>query len=339
MNIRTLRLSFTALLLALGIAAQAQSETKLMTYNIKGHSMTDKRMGNIAKVIKYNMPDVVALQEVDNRNYLGGKKDYIGMLSKETGMHAQFHALVGTYYGIGILSKEKPLSVNFRTWERGEDSSDRENRGCIIAEFDDYYFISTHYSLNDKDRDKATVDLIKFAKSAGKPVFIAGDFNAKPTYRAMVTFKNNGFKILNNTDEYTFPSDKPESCIDMVIYYDSTASYEFKVTESGIALSNGVNINDESATSDHLPVFVELSYATGISQTSTATADITIASGSITNHGAQKANVEVYTTSGQKTFACTLAPNEKQTLSLPKGMYIVRATNSKGVTNGKVLIN
>ena len=240
MNIRTLRLSFTALLLALGLAAQAQSETKLMTYNIKGHSMTDKRMGNIAKVIKYNMPDVVALQEVDNRNYLGGKKDYIGMLSKETGMHAQFHALVGTYYGIGILSKQKPLSVNFRTWERGEDS---------------------------------------------------------------------------------------------------TASYEFKVTESGIALSNGVNINDESVTSDHLPVFVKLSYATGISQTATAATGITIASGSITNHGALKANVEVYTTSGQKTFACTLAPNAKQTLSLPKGMYIVRATNGKGVTNGKVLIN
>ena len=90
----------------------------------------------------------------------------------------------------------------------------------------------------------------------------------------------------------------------MVIYYDSTASYEFKVTESGIALPNGVNINDESVTSDHLPVFVELSYATGISQTATAATGITIASGSITSHGALKANVEVYTTSGQKTFAC-----------------------------------
>ena len=46
-----------------------------------------------------------------------------------------------------------------------------------------------------------TARIIRFAKQAGKTVFVAGDFNAQPTYRAMVTFKNNQFVILNDRSE------------------------------------------------------------------------------------------------------------------------------------------
>ena len=171
-------------------------------------------------------------------------------------MKYKFFALVGTYYGIGILYKDEPISSGTKRIVRGTNSTDKEDRGFVYAEFNDFVFMSTHYSLNAEDRDVATDWAIDFALNSDKTVFIAGDFNAKPTYRAMVTFKNNGFVILNKTDEYTYPADAPDSCIDMLISYSNfreVAKYE--VLDSYIANSSGLDLK---SVSDHLPVVVKL---------------------------------------------------------------------------------
>ena len=99
-------------------------------------------------------------------------------LAESTGMHSQFFALVGTYYGIGILSKTEPISVKTKSFAPSDTSKDKESRGFLIAEFDNFYFLCTHYSLNADDRDTATEWAIRFARQSDKTVFIAGDFNA-----------------------------------------------------------------------------------------------------------------------------------------------------------------
>lgn len=228
--------------------------TKLLSYNIKGHSMTSSRLDDIATVINAQNPDIVALQEVDNRTVIGIKHDYLSELAEATGMHSSFFALVGSYYGIGLLSKVEPISVQTQSFDPSDTSKDKEARGFIIAEFDDFYFLCTHYSLNADDRDTATAWAINFARQSDKTVFIAGDFNAQPTYRAMVTFKNNGFTILNNTSAYTYPADGPTSCIDMIISYCSEDTQEYDVAQTGVVISvPGLTLSD---VSDHLPVYV-----------------------------------------------------------------------------------
>lgn len=316
----------------------------MMSYNIKGHSITDTRLDNIAKVINYNMPDIVAVQEVDNRSVIGLKKDNLGYLATATGMFSNFYPLVGTYYGIGLLSKTKPLSIENRTYTRGENSTDKEDRGIIIAEFEYYYFISTHYSLNADDRDTATADIIKFAKSADKPVFVAGDFNAAPTYRAMVTFKNNGFKILNDISQYTFPSNEPTQCIDMIIYYDSTQQFNFNVTESGVALSGGVDITNSDVTSDHLPVFVTLDNVTASTESITLDKVSIIAntnSFSISGLSNEISQVDIFNITGMKVKSFNISNGETFSYANPidKGIYIINIKNRTENRNFKLMFN
>ena len=46
----------------------ADTPIKIMTYNIMGTGISRKRIANIAQVINQNNPDVIAIQEVNNRN-------------------------------------------------------------------------------------------------------------------------------------------------------------------------------------------------------------------------------------------------------------------------------
>ena len=255
-SLRKIFFCIIALFCVADLSAQSTETLNVMTYNIKGHGMTDSRLADIAKVINQQSPDIVALQEVDNRTFLGLKHNYLEELAEATGMNYEFFPLVGTYYGIGLLSKEKPLSVDTHRVERGANSTDKEDRGFIIAEFNDFFFMSTHYSLNADDRDVATDWAVDFALNSDKTVFIAGDFNAKPTYRAIVTFKNNGFKILNDINEYTYPAEAPESCIDMLLCYSNfREAVKYDVTDSYIAETEGLELPD---VSDHLPVMIKL---------------------------------------------------------------------------------
>ena len=89
-----------------------------------GHSMTSSRLADIATIINTQNPDIVALQEVDNRSLGIFNHDYLSELAESTGMHSQFFALVGTYYGIGILSKTEPISVKTQSFAPSDTSKD-----------------------------------------------------------------------------------------------------------------------------------------------------------------------------------------------------------------------
>lgn len=238
----------------------ADATIKMLTYNIKGHdNRTSTAVANIAAVINALAPDVVALQEVDNRTAIGKKYDNLADIAEATGMHSNFFALVGTYYGIGVLSRTEPLSVATQSFPYSDADKDKEDRGFIVAEFDDFFFLCTHYSLNADDRDTATAWAISFARQCGKTVFVAGDFNAKPTYRAMVTFQNNGFEILNDTSLPTYPSDAPESCIDMILRYADDTTVDFLTVDAGVpASAAGMALAD---VSDHLPAYAVVAKA------------------------------------------------------------------------------
>ena len=74
-------LSVILLISTLPLFAKNEETVDVMTYNIKGHGMTDSRLADIAKVINQQSPDIVALQEVDNRTFLGLKHNYLEELS------------------------------------------------------------------------------------------------------------------------------------------------------------------------------------------------------------------------------------------------------------------
>ena len=340
--ILSLTIALSALMFPL--LAAADTPIKIMTYNIMGTGISRKRIANIAQVINQNNPDVIAIQEVNNRNLSVLENDEEGLLVQSTGLFSQFHPLVGSYYGIGLLSKTKPLRVEKRTYQRRSGSKDRENRGVIIAEFDTFYFISSHFSLDADDRDAATADIINFAQEAEKPVFLAADFNAKPTYRCMVTLKKNGFKILTDINTFTYPSDQPTNCIDMILGYDPTGNDNLTPSDRGIAPAGAVNIKDENATSDHLPVFITLpNITTNIPKTEKMPISITANLESICVKGQDGGNikVKVFTMAGTLVYSSTLCKNVPHRFLQPlsKGVFMILLSDETQTTYQKIFIH
>lgn len=313
------------------LCSTAQNTVTLMSYNIKGGAINSVKAADMAKIINHSQPDVVSVQEVHLRPY-ALFHDYLKELAEATGMYYQFLPTVSNFYGIGLLSRTEPLSIETKIIPFSDASKDKENRGMIIAEFPDYYFISTHYSLNADDRDRATDAILRFTDDAQKTVFVAGDFNAQPTYRALVTFKNYGYVILNDTKTYTFPSDKPTQCIDMVLSFSAFEGAEkYRVTASGIAETPNVNLAN---TSDHLPVYVKLRSipATGIENNDFHQISIVSEKDGIKITGIDCASVlSVYTPQGQLVKQAEIKSDCQIDLlsSFPKGIYIVRLQNRK----------
>ena len=339
-----IRIFMILLLMCMAASMSAQTESPtitMMTYNIKGHGITSSRLENIGKVINYWVADIVALQEVDNRTVIGMKHNYLGDLAELIGMHSIFLPCVGTYYGVGLLTKDDTISVTTKVFPFTDSTKDKEDRGVIVAEFKDFYFMATHYSLNANDRDTATKWIIDFAQNSDKAVFVAGDFNAQPTYRAMVTFKNNGFKILNDVNTYTYPSTDPKSCIDMVLCYgDFEEAKKYEVVDSGICSTPGVDL---TTASDHLPVFVELKPLASAIQHVTADDEIKIISD---NDGLRISGLKelsetrVMDINGRLLKKTSVEDNGTIDMTnLSKGIYMIEVKNNTQKHLSKYMLN
>jgi len=232
-----------------------------MSYNTKHCSGSDGQTNEerTAGVISAVAPDVVALQELDSCNTRSAKYQAaeLGKYTQLKATYARTIAYKGGSYGIGILSKETPLSVK-RVPLPGQEA-----RALLICEFEDYYFACTHLCHKTQaNRINAMSIILEQAKLCGKPFFIAGDFNCKPTSSEMITFKKN-FKILSNETQSTYPATTPTSCIDYIAVYKGT------LKDSDINILKQVVVNEPKA-SDHRPLYVTLQWSpenTGIKAT------------------------------------------------------------------------
>lgn len=237
----------TMLLLAWNATAQ-NGTLRLMSYNIHNgigmNRITDYT--RISDVINNVKPDVVAIQEADSVTTRSKGADVMLELGKQTGMHHYFSRAIkfgGGSYGIGLLSREEPLSLTCRPLPGTEEA-----RTMLVAEFKDYVVICAHLSLTEADRITSAGILGEEAAKWSKPVFLAGDWNMTPDSKPMESIKEY-FRPLNNTKLFTFPADKPDRCIDYIAvdnrHQKSIKTKAFKVI-------------DERMASDHRPIVADI---------------------------------------------------------------------------------
>lgn len=158
----------------LTLDVNGQSTLRLMSYNIRHGAGLDGRLDfeRIAEVIKREHPDVVALQEVDSVTRRTGGRDLLGELGASTGMqhlYAPAIAFEGGKYGIGLLCRKKPLAMRKISLPGRE-----EPRMLLIAEFEDYVFCCTHFSLTEEDQMSSVEKIGKLLENEKKPVFLEG---------------------------------------------------------------------------------------------------------------------------------------------------------------------
>ncbi len=223
-------------------------EFRFMTYNIRVGKGIDqvKDLERIAAVIIREKPDVVALQEVDSVTSRTGGVDQIRELRRMTGMHGVFASALefdGGKYGVGILSREEPLS-----FKRVPLPGREEPRVLLIVEFSDFVAMSTHFSLTEEDRIASAEILNREAMLLDKPLLVGGDFNSEPQSKP-VRVLGKIFTLLSDDTQPTFPADQPKVCIDYV-FAKRSEYYSFKILNQIVV--------PESIASDHRPVLVTL---------------------------------------------------------------------------------
>ena len=234
------------LLMAMGTALGIQAQTlKFMTYNLHHCAGMDKQLSEkrIAEVIAAERPDIVAVQELDsmtNRcpSYQLGE---IAARLKMQPVYAPSITFGGGKYGIGILSKQKPISV------RSIPLPGKEPRVLLICEYEDYCVANTHLALQESNRLQSLDIIVREAKRWDKPFLIAGDWNATPDSK-FIRELSRYFWLLNNTDAFTYPAEQPDRCIDYIALYKGKKNVRVKKSY----------VVPEAIASDHRPVVVKI---------------------------------------------------------------------------------
>ena len=221
---------------------------RLMSYNIRnGRGMDDATdLRRVAEAIREARPDVVAVQEVDSATERSGRVDVSRWLGERVSLYHTYAPAIefeGGKYGVAVLSRERPLRAYAKPLPGREEA-----RVSLWVEFEGYIFCCTHLSLTEEDRARSLPLLREEAARAGKPVFVAGDWNdtpGSPFIRAL----GEDFRLLNDTTRGTYPASAPDRCIDYIAGYAGEGE-PFTVLSS--------EVRDEPLASDHRPVVVDV---------------------------------------------------------------------------------
>ena len=235
-----------AILLALPCLGVGKT-LRLMTFNIYH---CGKGMDRVARCIESASPDFACLNEVDRGVKRSGGIDQTAELARRTGMHGTFAKalnLGGGAYGVAILSKEEPVSVD-RVPLPG-----REKRVLLICEFRNCVVATAHLDLHTQNQLKSIGVIRSSLGRYSKPVFFGGDWNATPE-SATIREIEKSMKILSPVEGVkTFiggsQKDKPEYVIDYI-----AAGREYADRLEVVR----AYVGDDKTASDHVPVVVEL---------------------------------------------------------------------------------
>lgn len=239
------------LLLLPGFAAEP---LRIVSYNIRHGAGLDGKVDleSIAKVIAKEKPDVVTLQEVDQKCTRSGSVDQaaeLGRLLKMEHRFGKFMDFQGGEYGMAVLSRFPIETTTVHPLPLGAEPR------CALEVVvkspvwpGTFSLVGIHNDWTDeKIRVKQVTALVKALDEKDHPVILAGDFNTKPESASLQLLEKASWKMLRDGRKKTFPSVKPRVEIDFFFAKGlKNFSFEDKVLE-------------DLKTSDHCLIALALS--------------------------------------------------------------------------------
>lgn len=230
---------------------------RVLSYNIHHAEGVDRKLDveRIASIIRAVAPDLVALQEVDQKVKRSQGVDQPAELARLTKMQVVFGAnipLQGGHYGNAVLSR-LPIARHKNHLLPNIDAS--EQRGVIEAEIDlpdtnePLLLLATHLDFRADERERlASAKVINelVAKHPKQIALLAGDLNATPESKTLQQFETLWTRA-NAKPMATVPVDQPKQQIDFILFRPHD---RWKVIE--------VNVLDEAVASDHRAIFAVL---------------------------------------------------------------------------------
>ena len=244
------------LALALLSCGRAPVSLTLMTYNVGVFSKyEDNSTAGVADVIRSEGADIVALNELDscNRRHATFQlKDLSSQLGGWPFLFASAFPFAGGGYGNGVVSADEILNSFRVALPKGEGSEPRsiavvETARCVLG--------AVHL---DYVNEEATLEQMRVAnewflehyKDCPKPVFLCGDFNAKPDSKVIELAKTCWIPLSG--EEFTYSTTDPHECIDFIFAFRHAAPVQVKEAK---VLTEGT-----ASLSDHFPVKVKVQF-------------------------------------------------------------------------------
>ncbi len=227
----------------------------VVTYNIRhGRGMDEQvNLERTAAALRRLDPDLVGLQEVDNRASRSGSVDQAAELGRLLGMHHAFGAfmsLQGGQYGMAILSRRPIVAATPVELPTGN-----EPRVALAVElaFPDgtrLMVVNVHFDWveNDSFRFAQAQELTVWLDALPIPYLIMGDFNDVPESRTLKLWADRAVPAAKPTDQrFTFSSTRPAREIDH-LFLSPQAPWQI----------GAATVIDDPVTSDHRAVMTRL---------------------------------------------------------------------------------
>jgi endonuclease/exonuclease/phosphatase family metal-dependent hydrolase len=236
------------------IAPSKPATLTVLTYNIHHGEGTDGKLDleRIARIIRSENPDLVALQEVDEKTERTGNISQAEELALLSGIrHALGKAMDyrGGAYGLVILSRWpiKDPQVHQLPQRAG-----REPRILFVAQIESPHgkltFANTHldHQLEEVRLEQARA-LNKILAETKSPALLCGDFNAGPESTTMKFLSEHWLDTAGDHAANTIPAANPRKRIDYIL----AAPKNRWTTETSRVL-------EEPIASDHRPVLTRV---------------------------------------------------------------------------------
>jgi len=254
----------TFIVLALCILAAGCCDTELrvptkvtvLTYNIyHGEDASgDSNLDAVGRIVNSLEPDLVALQEVDNKTTRVKGLDLTAELSQRTGMRGFFGRAMdyaGGQYGEAVLCRHPVVRIRNNPLPH---TSEAEPRTALevhveVSTGERVVFVGTHldHLRDQKNRMMQASQIVHLYENYDLPIILAGDLNAVPGSDAIKLLCREWSYAGQANPDPTFPSIGPRRKIDYIMYKPER---RWRVLETRVI--------DEKVASDHCPVFTVL---------------------------------------------------------------------------------
>lgn len=224
---------------------------RIATYNIRhGQGMDNAiNLERTATVLRQHQPDIIGLQEVDDRVTRSGRVDQAEALGSLMDLEHAFGSFMnyqGGRYGMAILSRHPIRRVHTIALPEGEEPRialaaeiELPNKARIMA-------INVHFDWVDNDaaRYRQASALAAVLDTLSLPYVLLGDFNDERGSRTLRLFQSRAMELEKRGDNRdTFSSTNPVKEIDH-IFVAPQAQWTVR----------SIDVVAETRASDHRPV-------------------------------------------------------------------------------------
>lgn len=236
-------------------ALPQEASLRVVTYNIKHGRGNDNvvDLDRTAAVLRRLRPNIVGLQEVDERVKRSGGVRQAEYLGKALDMHHAFGRFMdyqGGAYGMAILTRYPIEATQEVPLPEGNEPRTALSVRVKLPGGQPLTIVNVHFDWvgDDGFRFAQAEALGRYLDALKTPYVLLGDFNDVPGSRTLALFRSRaGEAAKPEPDRFTFSSTEPSKEIDYIFFAPARG---WRVRE--------VAVIDERVASDHRPVLAVL---------------------------------------------------------------------------------